>query len=221
MVRVWRVVEFVTAALPTRKPLLLVMFILLSAAMGQGQEAPAPAAPETARIKSFTYAGSGCPPGSAVGSISEDGEVLTLKFSNFSVSTSSTPLRKNCDVAINLQYPAGWSYSLASVVLRGYANLDAGVKGVHKVSNYVQGQQSTGYFTGYLEGPYNDNYQHNGDLEPVVFSECHKVRDININTEVRVDNSANPTGSGILDVDTKDVLFKFEIQWKLCSEGLR
>ena len=51
-----------------------------------------------------------------------------------------TENRKNCQLNLDVKYPAGFQYSIFSADYRGYAKLDAGVTGVQKSTYYFSGQ---------------------------------------------------------------------------------
>lgn len=55
---------------------------------------------------------------------------MSLAFSKYVAATgtgqSASDARKNCDVRITLHYPQGWSYTVASTDLRGYARIPSG-----------------------------------------------------------------------------------------------
>jgi hypothetical protein len=79
------------------------------------------------RIKAVQYAGSGCPPGTASSSIVNGGTTVTLGFSEYGAQTGglSQPkdARRNCNVLLDLEYPVGWSYSVATTILQGDATV--------------------------------------------------------------------------------------------------
>ncbi|GBG66726.1 hypothetical protein CBR_g68710 [Chara braunii] len=193
-------------------------FLLGAVIVLLGITARAAAQPEAA-ITSFTYMGSGCPANSAVGEISKDGQVLTMKFSEFSATTDggNAGKRKNCQINIKMTYPSGWIYSLETVTLRGYARLDDMVKGVHRVSYYFTGEPGQGRLTTETVGEYDDNYEHSGPFSPPMWSKCGLNRNLNVNMEVRVDNEGNPAGQGFIDVDTADTTVTFQVKWEACS----
>ncbi|GBG66704.1 hypothetical protein CBR_g68688 [Chara braunii] len=198
-------------------------FILAAIIVLLGVTARAEPPPESA-IDSFTYMGSGCPANSAVGEISKDGQVLTMKFSEFSATTDggNAGKRKNCQISLKMRYPDGWTYLLETVMLRGYTRLDDKVKAVHRVSYYFTGEQGQGKFIKETLGEFDDNYEHSGPFSPLISSKCGLNRNLNVNMEVRVDNGdnpdgqANPAGEGFIDVDMADITVTFSVKWARC-----
>jgi hypothetical protein len=55
--------------------------------------------------------------------IGEDASVVSLSFSEYVAGTGTgmkaTDARKNCNVRMTLNYPPGWSYTVATTILRG------------------------------------------------------------------------------------------------------
>lgn len=95
------------------------------------------------QVTGFTYGGSGCPQGTSVsGQISATNpggtDLLILSFDSFRASQgkniSPSERQKSCNIAINLRIPQGYSFSLSRAQYAGYANLAAGMRGVHKIT---------------------------------------------------------------------------------------
>ena len=95
-------------------------------------------------FEQVTYGGTGCPQGSVASIISEDGTTMTLIFDSYVASLgkgiSITESRKNCQLNIDLLYPAGFQYSIFSADYRGYVAIDKGVTGTQKSTYYFSGQ---------------------------------------------------------------------------------
>lgn len=93
-----------------------------------------------------TWAGTGCPPGSASADLAEGGTLVSLAFSKYVAATgtgqSASDARKNCDVRITLHYPQGWSYTVASTDLRGYALIPAGCSARLGATFFFSGQSN-------------------------------------------------------------------------------
>jgi hypothetical protein len=121
------------------------VLVLAAAALGVASPTPQGPDPNTVSIESFTYAGSGCPAGSAASIASDDGTVLTLLYSAYVASigpgTAVTDHRKNCAVSLNVHYPGGFQYSIFSIDYRGYEDLQAGITGQQVATYYFSGQQ--------------------------------------------------------------------------------
>jgi hypothetical protein len=95
--------------------------------------------PNDVFIKSFTYAGSGCPAGSVANATDAAKDVLTLIYDQYVAQigpgTMPTDHRKNCQINLDVHYPQGWQFSVFSVDYRGFEALDAHVTG-HQLATY-------------------------------------------------------------------------------------
>lgn len=180
--------------------------------------------PDYVKIRHIAYAGSGCPHGSVSEAVSEDLQAFTLLFDEFIAESgpgiSRREGRKNCQIAIDLDFPQGWSYSIATFDYRGYASLDRNVVGTQAASYYYQGSRKTGRLQSKIYGPYDDDYHFRDelDLEDVIWSKCGENRALNINSQVRV-RSRNRRSSGVMTLDSVDgkVEHKYGIQWRRCD----
>ncbi len=181
-------------------------------------------APDYVRVRSMTYNGSGCPINSVASNISPDRQAFTVLFSEYIAEVGpGVPFnqkRKNCQLVVSLDFPQGWSYSLATVDYRGYVALEPQVKGTQKSSYYFQGQGHTGTLQTVMFGPIDQNYQIRDTLGlgALVWSACGAQRALNINSQLILDNAANPSAHGLLTTDSIDFQTKliYGIRWKRC-----
>ena len=179
--------------------------LLVIAALAANQEtiAFADLAPQGVQITRVNVNGSGCNSTNASSLLSPDGKSLSLLFDNYIAQTSPSspePSKKNCDVDVEFQIPAGWSFALFSADFRGFASIDEGALGIQEVVySFPNAPQAPAYpsYPGYspghpvngspviksghysfsskiLRGPYNDNYQFHNELGPndVAWSPC-------------------------------------------------
>lgn len=181
-------------------------------------------APASVRVRSIAYAGSGCPAGSVAENISPDRQAFTLLFDSYIAEAGpGVPpgnKRRNCTLNVDLDFPGGWSYSLFTVDYRGYASLDRNVTGMQTSKYHFQGGVGTGSMSTRLAGAFDDDYQIRDALtvSAQIWSPCGASRALNINTDVRVDNTRNRNGYGLMTVDSIDGQFKliYGIQWRRC-----
>lgn len=128
---------------------MLASTFLMVAAATLGLAAPAVYAtspdPNDVYIKSFAYAGTGCPAGSVANATDGSKQVLTLLFDDYVASigpgTAVSDRRKNCQINLDIHYPGGFQFSLFSVDYRGYQDLEAGVTGAQVANYYFSGEQ--------------------------------------------------------------------------------
>lgn len=202
-----------------KKFLALTVCALSTAAFAQGPN------PNEFYVENIKYNGSGCPLGSVDPSISDDAKAFTLTFGQYMAEVgpgvSFAESRKNCQLDISLHVPSGWAYTITNVDYRGYARLDRGVVGTQKSTYYFMGNsmenangQST--FTGPFDGDYG--IRDTIAFSTLVWSRCGVSRNLEINTQVRLDNSRNRRGAGIMTVDSIDGEIKqiYHLQWRRC-----
>ena len=190
-------------------------------AIGLGTTALSQTAPDWVRFRSISYAGTGCPAGTVAKNIAPDRLAFTLLFDSYVAEAGPaipfSQTRKNCQINLDLEFPAGWTYTVFAVDYRGFANLQAGVRGTQKSSYYFQGgtgpsAQST------LYGPTQRDYFYRDVFAAQAWSICRVFRSLNINSQVRVDNSFAPANSGVMTVDSIDgqVVHTYGITWRRC-----
>jgi hypothetical protein len=182
-------------------------------------------APSYVRINNISYAGSGCPAGTVAENISADKKAFVLLFDSYIAEIgpgiSVREARKNCQISIDLNYPRGWSFALMGLEYRGFANLDTGVEAVQRTSHYYAGQGGAANFSSTFRGPMSYDFQINDNLAAtaLLWSPCNAQRALNINTQIRLDNSRNPRGSGLITVDRINTVMshRYGLVWKRCS----
>ncbi|GBG91410.1 hypothetical protein CBR_g52297 [Chara braunii] len=141
---------------------LLLLGLLQLAVPGLAQTPPS----GTVKIKSFKYAGSGCPPGSFQGVVSDDVQTLTVIFS--SDTSDSGPERRSCQLSVGLTYPAGFAFTLESVTFRGSFQGSASVTTTY----YFSGIPGTGRVQRSLPPPVEGNFEFTEQFSTLIHPEC-------------------------------------------------
>ncbi|KAK1234150.1 hypothetical protein PQX77_002662, partial [Marasmius sp. AFHP31] len=154
-----------------------------------------------------------------------DKTAVTITFSAFEASAGPdiavTENRKNCQLSLGVRVPHGFSFAIVDVDYRGFYSLDDKVKASHSAAYYFQGQLvqagAGSELTGPLDGK-NYVYRDEFNLSPTIYSPCGEDTILNINSEVRVDNSANKNGYGYIVDDSIDASVKqtYNFQWLTC-----
>jgi uncharacterized protein DUF4360 len=197
--------------------------------------APAPSASTTAEVPSErievsveTVNGSGCRAGTTAVAVAEDNTAFTVTYSDYlaevGVGASPTDFRKNCQLNLGVHIPQGFTYAIASVDYRGYAYLADGATGIQQAQYYFQGDSQTAAQGHDFSGPYNDNW-HTTDTTEVgelVWAPCGEQRNVNINTELRVNaGSSNPSSTSFMAMDSTDgsVNTVYHLSWKECPSS--
>ncbi|MDC7336736.1 DUF4360 domain-containing protein [Streptomyces lydicus] len=172
-----------------------------------------------------TVNGSGCRPGSAAVAIAPDNTAFTVTYSEYLAqaggSSKPTDARKNCQIALNVHVPQGFTYAIARADYRGYASLAPGAKGLEQANYYFQGQQQTARKSHNFAGPYDNNWQSSDetDIDALVYAPCGEERYFNINTELRVDGkSADSKATSFMAMDSTDgsINTVYHFAWKEC-----
>ncbi|KAJ3087154.1 hypothetical protein HK102_011706 [Quaeritorhiza haematococci] len=173
----------------------------------------------------ISYGGSGCPQGSVATAFNNDRTAFTLIYDNYVASSApNVPLsesRKNCNLNLNMHIPQGYSYSVLALDTRGFLALDQGVSAYSQTGYYFQGELDDKTVQRRWDGPINgDNYavRDNFDQSNVVWSPCGRSANVNIATSIRVDNSRNRQGQGLMTADSTDGKVKqiFSFRWRKC-----
>ncbi|KAK1231221.1 hypothetical protein PQX77_005666 [Marasmius sp. AFHP31] len=188
---------------------------------------PTSTGPPNFNITSLGLNGSGCPPGSAFYILNNERTAVTITFSAYEASAGpDIPIsnnRKNCQVSLNVHVPQGFSFAIVNVDYRGFYQLDNKVKATRSSLYYFQGQLVQAESGSTLNGPVagkNYVYRDEFNLTPTIYSPCGEDTILNINSQVRVDNSANKNGYGFITDDSIDASIKqtFNFQWLQCNK---
>lgn len=180
--------------------------------------------PNEVFIRGVSYGGSGCPQGSASVNISDRSTRVTIMFQEYFAEAgpgiNQSANRRNCQINVNLQYPGGFAYSVWSSTYRGFVALDQGVKAVQSATYYFSGETKQAKTESVIEGPRNSDYLINDEVPftSVVWAPCGRQASLNINSQVRVDNSANRDGQGLMQNDSMDgkVEYVVGLKWQKC-----
>jgi len=172
----------------------------------------------TVSIHGFTFGGNGCPDRSVGANITSDAKTLTLVFDKFVANGggSGADAHKDCTVIVDLNFPQGWSFSIATADYAGFAHLDASVRGTQRSRYWFFGAMPK--FESTLVGPFHDDYFRRDTLglEAVVWSACGAIEPLHIKSSVDI---LPPTASGsTMSVTSTDLRVKqiFGLQWRKC-----
>jgi len=196
---------------------------------------PAPVVVDTAPppqdkivIDVVTVNGSGCRPGTATVAVSADNTAFTVTYSEYlaqvGVGAKPTDSRKNCQLNLRVHVPQGFTYAIAKADYRGFAHLEKGAKGLQRANYYFQGMTETTHTDHPFGGPYDDDWQASDstDLASLVFKPCGAERNLNINTELRVNaGKSNPKSTtSFMSMDSTDGSINtiYHFAWKKCTE---
>ncbi|MEV0895537.1 DUF4360 domain-containing protein [Actinoplanes sp. NPDC049802] len=170
--------------------------------------------------------GSGCPAGTAEIQVSPDFTAFTVTYANYTalVGPTATPLdfRKNCQLALDIKVPGGFTFAIASADYRGYASLRPGSYGQQAASYYFQGHSRTTRSRHDFKGPMEDSWQRTDKvaIASLNYLPCGERKFLNINTELRVNRGTSDTRkhTNFLSMDSTDAAINtlYRVAWKKC-----
>ncbi|KAH8796230.1 hypothetical protein DL96DRAFT_1083604 [Flagelloscypha sp. PMI_526] len=126
--------------------------------------------------------------------------------------------RKNCQLTLSVHVPSGFTFAIIDVGYHGYYQLDTGVKGYHSAIYYFQGQVAQGESRSTINGPVDGGditYRDEFNSTPTVYAPCGQDSILNLNSQVRVDNSGNRHGFGYFGVDAA-MAHTYNFAWVPC-----
>jgi hypothetical protein len=183
------------------------------------------AAPPSTRITLdvVTVNGSGCPAGTASVSVLPDNSGFRINYSDFRAEAGGgaapTAFRENCQVNLNVHIPQGFTFAIARADYWGRARLAAGATALQRSNYYYQGSSENNVVDHTYSGPLNGTW-HSTDVTEVaelVYAPCGAVRNLNINTELRVDAGTSTSRNWIsMRASDGQVYTIVQFQWKTC-----
>nr|WSX52402.1 DUF4360 domain-containing protein [Streptomyces sp. NBC_00974] len=169
--------------------------------------------------------GSGCPAGTTQVAAAPDNTAFTVTYSDYLAQTGAgsagTEFRKNCQLALRVHVPQGYTYAIARADYRGFASLQRGAFGQQRAGYYFQGAAPTARTVHQFNGAYADNWQASDQTgyTDLVWAPCGEVRNLNVNTELRVyPGSSSPQALSFMSMDSTDgsVSTVYHFEWKEC-----
>lgn len=179
---------------------------------------------EAARVSIVSVNGSGCPAGTVEVGMSSGNTTLTVSYSDYLARTgpgaSPSDTRKNCALGLRVDAPAGYTYAIRGLDYDGFAHLERGVTGVQRSEYYIQGESGGTEVEHGFSGPYDGSLSSSDDIPSgeLVWAPCGQQRNLNINTELRIDPAAVSAQSvNLMAMESTDVPgTTLELAWKQC-----
>ena len=131
-------------------------------------------------------------------------------------------MAKICELDLRFRVPSGWSYALAGVDVRGYAQLATKESRgrVHAMYAFGTRPEPALLIDQLWKGPFAQDYQLHGeaDLDSVAWSPCGGSRTMRLRTRI---NAVAPTvgnAAALVTVDSLDseVKQKYVLAWRKC-----
>lgn len=187
---------------------------------------PPPVPDEMMIIDVVKANGSGCPGESAAITVSEDNKAFTVTYSEYTaqVGPQSGPLdfRKNCQLALDVKVPSGFTFAIATADYRGFASLRNGAWAEQNANYYFQGYSQTTRTQHRFKGPMEDGWQRTDrvGIASLNYLRCGDRRFLNINTELRVNRGWSDTRkhTSFISMDSTDAAINtlYRVVWKKC-----
>ncbi|MFC4055719.1 DUF4360 domain-containing protein [Actinomadura syzygii] len=185
--------------------------------------AAAPDAPEGVSVDVVTVNGSGCRAGTWSVDVSDDRTAFTVSYSDFVATaggdTSPTEMRKNCQINLRVNAPSDYTYGITGLDHEGYARLREGATATQLTNVYFQGSPETQQLGNHqLRGRYRGGWAFQDRVSPqqTVYKPCGEERNLNINTELRVDAGSSDAWTSYISTDSTHGSAKYLFAWKRC-----
>ncbi len=193
------------------------------ASQAAAQDAPNP---KDVKIAKLRYSGSGCPKDSASVNISPDLKAFTVTMSQYEATIDNARramrVTKNCDIAIDLKVPDGWSFMVYTVDYRGYVGLTEGATADIDSKIRFNGIDPHSRLDGMtFTGPADENYhlRHTVEAKARRVSACKgATRHLAIKSDITV--TAKKGASALMSVDSIDGELNqtYWIAWQRCKK---
>jgi hypothetical protein len=193
-------------------------FAVLSAVMIAGLRANA----ADLSLGTPEYGGTGCPMGSASVSLGPDSKSISILFDQYVVEAGGDKSfdRKNCNIAIPVTIPQGYSVSIFAIDYRGFTGVPAGGRAQLSVDYFLAGMGRGVRTTKTFTGPTSSDYLKSDSLEAdaVVWSPCGASTILRANTTMLVQSNRN-RDQAMATVDSADVNagLVYHVQWRQCQ----
>jgi hypothetical protein len=173
--------------------------------------------------------GTGCPAGTVSATLSPDQKTLSLIFDQYVVQaggyTGQRIGRKNCQIALPIHVPQGYSFSIIQMDYRGFNALPAGASSQFNVEYFLAfpGAPVSGpRYSQRFYGPLNSDYliPNQIGVSAAVWSPCGADLNLRTNTSMMVmSNSSNEEAMSTVDsIDAKGSIL-YQLQWRRCGGG--
>jgi len=174
-------------------------------------------------IDLVAMAGSGCRPGTADVAVSPDNTAFTAIYSDYlaqaGTGVPTTEGRKNCQLNVLVHVPQGFTFAIAKVDYRGYGLLQTGATASQRANYYFQGMSQSTFTNHPIAAPLDDNWFASDDVPvaAMVWHPCGELRNLNINTELRVAKGPS-TQTSFVTMDSTDgsITTTYHFAWRTC-----
>lgn len=178
--------------------------------------------PPRVSIASINLRGPACPPGTATVDLLRGNTAFVITYNEFNVEAGpDVPLpesSKHCVAIVGLDYPAGWTWAVSSIVYRGNMILGDAVSGRLRTRLSFPGSPSVSKEVR-QSGPFLGDFELPARYETQVWAPCGGGRlPMTMTATAQVDNTRSRSRSGLVTVEQQDGTFDMicNIQWRRC-----
>ncbi|WP_131738533.1 DUF4360 domain-containing protein [Actinomadura roseirufa] len=182
--------------------------------------------PESVTVTLQGNNGSGCPrERPAEFSVNPQTHAFTIRQIGFDAEAGGDAdrlaFRRNCQSGIRVTAPPEFTYALSYGDYFGYADLQPGASGLLNVSYYFQGDPGTTSYRHVIKGPVADYWQYTDtvDIAALRFLPCGERRNLNINSELRVDLGASDKSQESVIGMGPTRASTYQLVWKRCPRS--
>jgi hypothetical protein len=184
-----------------------------------------PPPPDKMIVEMVGMNGSGCPGDSAEVLMAPDNTTFTVLYSKYiaQAGKGSEPdeFRRNCQLALNVHVPSGFTFAIAKTDYRGYMKLVPGAWAYEQANYYFQGMSQTARLRHNFAGGYDGDWQTTDQvgLASYTWAPCGATRYLNINTELRIGvGSSNGQSLNMITMDSTDTTLGtiYHLAWRHC-----
>lgn len=193
--------------------ILVLLTVLLSASFAEAQGL---------QLGEPQYGGTGCPFGTASVAVSPDQSAISILFDQYVVEAGGAKAfdRKNCNIAIPVHVPQGYSVSVFAIDYRGFTGLPSGGRAQLNVDYFLAGNGRGVHTSKSFYGPVSTDYLKSDSLgmQAIVWSACGADTILRANTTMLVQSNGRRE-MAMATVDSADIQagLIYHIQWRRCN----
>jgi hypothetical protein len=176
---------------------------------------------DTLTLGNPAYGGTGCPAGSASVSLSPDATAISMLFDSYVVEAGNGVAfdRKNCNIAVPVHVPSGYSVAIFAIDYRGFTGLPAGGRANLSVDYFLANGGRGVHTSKAFRGPVADDYLKSDDLglESLVWTACGADTILRANTSMLVQTNSS-SQQAMATVDSADISagLIYHLQFRRC-----
>ncbi|KAH8834532.1 hypothetical protein DL96DRAFT_1580869 [Flagelloscypha sp. PMI_526] len=147
------------------------------------------------KITTYGVNGSGCAPGTASATLSDDASTIQVAFNDFTPTVSTSDFRKTCQATLTVAVPAGKQFTVRGAAYDGYVQIASGTTVSHGSLYYFQGSVDQKTSVSTISGPVatNANLTNTFNTDSGIWSTCGGSAIVNVEIYVTLDGKSGYT----------------------------